>query len=152
MIKKLLDEAIGELDELINLTMQDIANIKEAKHSSVDESVKKKNALVRAFEDTKRALDKELLRVSKESGTTTLASVLDDEVKSKLVLMRSKLEILHKVNKEYARHVVVVKEFFDSLSKKSLVLRLMNTDKTAAAQIIIFTNQGFNKWLISLCH
>ena len=37
MIKKLLDEAIGELDELINLTMQDIANIKEAKHSSVDE-------------------------------------------------------------------------------------------------------------------
>jgi len=118
MIKKLLDEAIGELDELINLTMQDIANIKEAKHSSVDESVKKKNALVRAFEDTKRALDKELLRVSKESGTTTLANVLDDEVKSKLVLMRSKLEILHKVNKEYARHVVVVKEFFDSLSKK----------------------------------
>ena len=118
MIKKLLDEAIGELDELINLTMQDIANIKEAKHSSVDESVKKKNALVRAFEDTKRALDKELLRVSKESGTTTLASVLDDEVKSKLVLMRSKLEILHKVNKEYARHVVVVKEFFASLSKK----------------------------------
>ena len=118
MIKKLLDEAIGELDELINLTMQDIANIKEAKHSSVDESVKKKNALVRAFEDTKRALDKELLRVSKESGTTTLANVLDDEVKSKLVLMRSKLEILHKVNKEYARHVVVVKEFFDSISKK----------------------------------
>ena len=118
MIKKLLDEAIGELDELINLTMQDIANIKEAKHSSVDESVKKKNALVRACEDTKRALDKELLRVSKESGTTTLANVLDDEVKSKLVLMRSKLEILHKVNKEYARHVVVVKEFFDSLSKK----------------------------------
>ena len=118
MIKKLLDEAIGELDELINLTMQDIANIKEAKHSSVDESVKKKNALVRAFEDTKRALDKELLRVSKESGTTTLANVLDDEVKSKLVLMRSKLEILHKVNKEYVRHVVVVKEFFDSLSKK----------------------------------
>ena len=118
MIKKLLDEAIGELDELINLTMQDLANIKEAKHSSVDESVKKKNALVRAFEDTKRALDKELLRVSKESGTTTLANVLDDEVKSKLVLMRSKLEILHKVNKEYARHVVVVKEFFDSLSKK----------------------------------
>ncbi|MEH1010483.1 flagellar biosynthesis protein FlgN [Campylobacter concisus] len=117
MIKKLLDEAIGELDELINLTMQDIANIKEAKHSSVDESVKKKNALVRAFEDTKRALDKELLRVSKESGTTTLASVLDDEVKSKLVLMRSKLEILHKVNKEYARHVVVVKEFLTHLAK-----------------------------------
>jgi len=118
MIKKLLDEAIGELDELINLTIQDIANIKEAKHSSVDESVKKKNALVRAFEDTKRALDKELLKVSKESGMTTLASVLDDEVKSKLVLMRSKLENLHKVNKEYARHVVAVKEFFDSLNEK----------------------------------
>lgn len=140
MIKKLLDEAIGELDELINLTMQDIANIKEAKHSSVDESVKKKNALVRAFEDTKRALDKELLRVSKESGTTTLANVLDDEVKSKLVLMRSKLEILHKVNKEYARHVVVVKEFFDSLSKK-----VFGTQTNEYGQDGIGTDNNFYK-------
>ena len=58
------------------------------------------------------------LKIRKESGTTTLATVLDDEVKSKLVLMRSKLENLHKVNKEYARHVVAVKEFFDSLNEK----------------------------------
>ena len=136
MIKKLLDEAIGELDELITLTIQDIANIKEAKHSSVDESVKKKNALVRAFEDTKRVLDKELLKVSKESGTTTLASVLDDEVKSKLVLMRSKLENLHKVNKEYARHVVLpilLKNFLTHLMKKFLELKQVNTAKMEIA-------------------
>lgn len=118
MLKKYLDDAIKELDDLINLTIQDIANIKKAKHSTVDESVRKKNALVREFEATKKALDNELVRVSKENGTATLAGVLDEEIKERLVLMRSKLEELHEKNKEYAKHVVVVKEFFDSLSKR----------------------------------
>ncbi|MBE3022686.1 flagellar export chaperone FlgN [Campylobacter sp. RM13119] len=118
MLKRYLDEAIASLEELIKATVQDIENIKEAKHSTVDESVKKKLSLVREFETTKKALDKELVKVSKENNTTALANVLDDEVKSKLVLMRSKLEELHVKNKEYARHVVVVKEFFDSLNKQ----------------------------------
>ncbi|MBR8462750.1 flagellar export chaperone FlgN [Campylobacter sp. faydin G-24] len=118
MLKRYLDKAICEIDALIEITTQDIENIKQAKHSAVDESVKKKNALVKEFEATKKALDAELVRVSKENNTTTFTDVLDDEIKDKLVLMRSKLETLYAKNKEYAKHVVAVKGFFDSLSKK----------------------------------
>lgn len=115
MLKKYLEEAIAVLDELIATTSEDIKNIKEAKHSAVEESVKKKNDLVKKFEATKSMLDKELMKVSKEHSSTDLASILDDEVKSNLVKMRGKLEELHEKNKEYAKYVVVVKEFFDSL-------------------------------------
>ena len=117
MLKRYLDEAMGVLDELIAQTTEDIENIKLADHSKVDDSVRRKNELVKKFESIKLLLDKELLRVSKENGGANLSSILDDEVKSSLALMRSKLEELYSKNKEYAKYVVGVKEFFDSLLK-----------------------------------
>ena len=117
MLKRYLDEAVGVLDELIAQTTEDIENIKLAHHSKVDDSVRRKNELVKKFESVKSLLDKELLRVSKENGGANLSSILDDEVKSSLALMRSKLEELYSKNKEYAKYVVGVKEFFDSLLK-----------------------------------
>ena len=117
MLKRYLDEAVGVLDELIAQTTEDIEKIKLADHSKVDDSVRRKNELVKKFESVKSLLDKELLRVSKENGGANLSSILDDEVKSSLALMRSKLEELYSKNKEYAKYVVGVKEFFDSLLK-----------------------------------
>ena len=117
MLKRYLDEAMGVLDELIAQTTEDIEKIKLADHSKVDDSVRRKNELVKKFESIKSLLDKELLRVSKENGGANLSSILDDEVKTSLALMRSKLEELYSKNKEYAKYVVGVKEFFDSLLK-----------------------------------
>ena len=117
MLKRYLDEAMGVLDELIAQTTEDIEKIKLADHTKVDDSVRRKNELVKKFESIKSLLDKELLRVSKENGGANLSSILDDEVKSSLALMRSKLEELYSKNKEYAKYVVGVKEFFDSLLK-----------------------------------
>ena len=117
MLKRYLDEAMGVLDELIAQTTEDIENIKLADHSKVDDSVRRKNELVKKFESVKSLLDKELLRVSRENGGVNLSSILDDEVKSSLALMRLKLEELYSKNKEYAKYVVGVKEFFDSLLK-----------------------------------
>jgi len=117
MLKRYLDEAMGVLDELIAQTTEDIEKIKLADHTKVDDSVRRKNELVKKFESVKSLLDKELLRVSRENGGVNLSSILDDEVKTSLALMRSKLEELYSKNKEYAKYVVGVKEFFDSLLK-----------------------------------
>ena len=117
MLKRYLDEAMGVLDELIAQTTEDIEKIKLADHTKVDDSVRRKNELVKKFESVKSLLDKELLRVSRENGGVNLSSILDDEVKTSLTLMRSKLEELYSKNKEYAKYVVGVKEFFDSLLK-----------------------------------
>ena len=129
MLKRYLDEAMGVLDELIAQTTEDIEKIKLADHSKVDDSVRRKNELVKKFESVKSLLDKELLRVSKENGGVNLSSILDDEVKSSLALMRSKLEELYSKNKEYAKYVVGVKEFFDSLLKNMFKSESGNYDK-----------------------
>ena len=129
MLKRYLDEAMGVLDELIAQTTEDIEKIKLADHSKVDDSVRRKNELVKKFESVKSLLDKELLRVSKENGGANLSSILDDEVKSSLALVRSKLEELYSKNKEYAKYVVGVKEFFDSLLKNMFKSESGNYDK-----------------------
>ena len=129
MLKRYLDEAMGVLDELIAQTTEDIEKIKLADHSKVDDSVRRKNELVKKFESIKSLLDKELLRVSRENGGANLSSILDDEVKSSLTLMRSKLEELYSKNKEYAKYVVGVKEFFDSLLKNMFKSESGNYDK-----------------------
>lgn len=129
MLKRYLDEAMGVLDELIAQTTEDIEKIKLADHSRVDDSVRRKNELVKKFESIKSLLDKELLRVSRENGGANLSSILDDEVKSSLALMRSKLEELYSKNKEYAKYVVGVKEFFDSLLKNMFKSESGNYDK-----------------------
>ena len=120
MVKHYLDEAISELGELIAITKQDIENIQKADHSHVDDHSKKKTELVRKFEKTKSQLDNELVKLAQANAGTDLASILSDEIKDRLAQLRDSLETLQKVNKEYAKSVVVVKEFYDSLLKTML--------------------------------
>lgn len=117
MLKQLLDKANKTLGELIAQTRKDIQNIKSANHSAVNESVIIKNKLIREFEATKKDIDKALVALAKDNEGS-LSQSLDANSKESLANMRSQLEELHKINKEYARHVVSVKEFFDTMLKQ----------------------------------
>ena len=114
MIKKYLDESNLLLDKLIELTKEDIENIKLAKHDTVAQSVENKNNLIKEFQLVKKKLDDALIELS-EGGSKDLAALLDDEDKEKLGEFKKRLKELHKFNKEYAKLVVVVKGFFDGL-------------------------------------
>lgn len=115
MLKELLKSASQTLDALISQTYEDIENIKKANHIAVNESVAKKTRLIKEFENTKKSIDAELVALASSGGASSLGERLDDESRESLAHMRTQLEMLHKVNKEYARHVVAVKEFFDTL-------------------------------------
>lgn len=118
MLKQLLNRANDTLDALIAQTQEDISNIKVANHAAVNDSVARKNSLIREFETTKKSIDSELIVLAKDGGSAGLGERLDDDTKTALSLMRTKLESLHAVNKEYAKHVVAVKEFFDSMLRQ----------------------------------
>lgn len=114
MIEHYLDESIEILDKLITLTQEDIANIKAAKHASVEQSVQQKNELIQAFENTKKQLDNNLFKLS-DNGNKNLAEVLTDKDKEKLGEFKQRLKDLQIKNKEYAKLVLVVKNYFDGL-------------------------------------
>lgn len=143
MIDKHLNDAISILRQIIDLTNTDIANIKVAKHNDVGSHSELKTKLLANFEKTKKDLDNELLKLAQANPGTNLSSLLSQESKDNLATLRNTLIELKKVNFEYAKNVVVIKEFFDSLVGKMLGKSTNNsyTAKTAVSQ----NNQDFFK-------
>ena len=143
MIDKHLNDAISILRQIIDLTNTDIANIKVAKHNDVGPHSELKTKLLAKFEKTKKDLDNELLKLAKANPGTNLSSLLSQESKDNIAALRSTLIELKKVNFEYAKNVVVIKEFFDSLVGKMLGKSTNSsyTAKTALSQ----NNQDFFK-------
>lgn len=117
MVKKYLDEANNLLEKLISITQEDIENIKVAKHDGVAVSVDKKTKIINEFQLVKKQLDDELIKLN-NSNAKGLSEALDDLDKEKLELLKKNLENLHKINKEYAKFVLIVKDFYDGLLDK----------------------------------
>lgn len=117
MLKKHLDEVNSILERLIDLTQEDIENIKIAKHESVTPSVEEKNKLIAEFTTAKKQLDAALITLN-NSSTKGLSELLDEEDKQKLDLLKKNLQTLHTKNKEYAKFVLIVKDFLDGLVNK----------------------------------
>lgn len=135
MIKKYLNDSVECLAKIIALTKEDIENIKLAKHDEVGPHSELKTKLLAAFETNKKALDAELVKLAQQHAGEDISALLDDEIKEKLSELRTVLLELKDVNREYAKSVVVVKEFFDSLVGVMLGKPAQNsyTDKALSA-------------------
>lgn len=117
MLKQRLDEVNAILTKLIELTQEDIENIKIAKHETVASSVEEKNKLITEFSAAKKRLDSALVELN-NSSTKGLSELLDEEDKQKLDILKKNLQTLHTTNKEYAKFVLIVKDFLDGLVNK----------------------------------
>ncbi len=115
MLSHYLKTSIEDIENLIELTNKDITDIKEAKHEDVFKRTKIKNDLVKSFENKKSMLDNELIKLVKSSDNKPLEEILDSSQQDMLEEMKNKLFILKQKNKEYARFVVTVSEFYNSL-------------------------------------
>jgi transcriptional regulator NrdR family protein len=115
MLLHYLKSSIADIDNLIELTKKDIINIKEAKHEDVFSRTKIKNDLIKAFGNKKSLLDNELIKLVNENDNKQLEDILDDSQKDMLNSMKEKLSELKIENKEYARFVVTISEFYNSL-------------------------------------
>ena len=115
MLTHYLHNAIKDIENLIELTQKDIADIKVAKHSEVFERAKIKNDLIQSFETKKSLLDNELMKILKESGQTSLENLLSVEQKELLAQMKIKLSELKTYNKQYAKYVVTISQFYNVL-------------------------------------
>ena len=115
MLSHYLKTSIEDIENLIELTSKDILDIKEAKHEAVFKRTKIKNDLVKSFENKKSMLDNELIKLVKSSDNKPLEEILDSSQRDMLEEMKNKLLTLKLKNKEYARFVVTVSEFYNSL-------------------------------------
>ncbi|MDD4506517.1 MAG: hypothetical protein PHE60_09140 [Sulfurospirillaceae bacterium] len=110
-----LNNAIKDIDNLIDLTKKDIEDIKVAQHGNVFERAKIKNDLIQSFENKKSLLDNELMKIIKENHGKSLEELITVEQKELLSSMKLKLSELKICNKEYAKYVVTISQFYNSL-------------------------------------
>ncbi len=115
MLSHYLKTSVEDIDNLIELTNKDIVDIKEAKHEKIFQRAKIKRDLIKSFENKKSMLDNELLKLVKASNNIPLEEILNDSQQEMLEKMKEKLLSLKQKNKEYARFIVVVSEFYNSL-------------------------------------
>lgn len=115
MLINFLNSVIEDLEELTNITKKDIEDIKIANHDNVFQRAQRKNQLIISFEHKKAQLDSELIKLANANNGTDIADIISDEDKQGLKLMKESLNLLHQKNKEYARFVVSIGEFYNSL-------------------------------------
>ena len=115
MLTHYLQNAIKDIDSLIEQTEKDIVDIKIANHSEVFKRTKIKEDLIQSFENKKSLLDNELMKMLKEGGEISLEELLSVEQKELLAHMKVKLSELKVCNKQYAKYVVTVSQFYNVL-------------------------------------
>ena len=118
MLLHYLHNAVKDIENLIDLTKKDIEDIKLAKHNEIFGRIQIKNDLIQSFETKKSLLDNELVKILKESNETSLESLLSIEQKELLSIMKAKLSELKIANKEYAKFVVTISQFYNNLLDK----------------------------------
>jgi hypothetical protein len=130
MLLHYLTSSISDIENLIELTKKDIEDIKEANHELVFERTKIKSDLIKSFENKKSLLDNELIKLVEENKDLKLEDILDTNEKNLFNDMKTRLAELKEVNKRYAKFVVIISEFYNTLLDKIFPCEMDGYHKT----------------------
>ncbi|WP_201353120.1 hypothetical protein [Hydrogenimonas urashimensis] len=120
MLNHYLDKAAEDLQSLIDLTQMDIEDIKAARHDAMFERIKTKEHTLVTFENRKALIDNEISNLVKAHPDSEMEDLLDATIRQKLSVLREKLEELQALNRYYARFVITVGEFYNTLYEEML--------------------------------
>jgi D-mannonate dehydratase len=132
MLSNHLEGAIRELQGIIDITKEDIEDIKQAKHDTQFTRLEFKNEKIKSFENKKAMIDYEISKLMSENPQSSMSELLNSEQHDLLDKMRALLKELHSVNKQYAKMVLTVSSFFTSLLEKVLPTEMNGYNKVAS--------------------
>lgn len=138
MITKQLKSAIEDIDALIALTKSDIEDIKEAHHDKLSNRLEDKERLISSFEHKKTLLNCELLKLTQSHQGKSIDQILSDDEADTLTLFKEKLASLKSVNKDYAKFVATISEFYNSLIDKMFTLEGNGYEKNRLRPATLF--------------
>ncbi len=115
MLNHYLQKAVEDLEVLIELTSLDIEDIKLARHDEIFGRIETKESTLRRFENTKMLIENEISALLKSHPDSDLSELLDETDREGLQFLRENLEKLQMLNRYYARFVIAVGEFYNSM-------------------------------------
>lgn len=129
MLSHYLEKALNDLDQLTNLTQTDIDDIKLAKHEQIFDRSKIKEELISAFQNKKALIDNEISKMMQAHPDLELENLLSTEDQAQLSDLKNKLFTLKTLNKRYAKLVLTVSEFYNSLLERMVPTEMNGYEK-----------------------
>ena len=136
MLVQSLRLAIESLQSLIDITRIDIEDIKVAAHDKLFSRVRSKDELIKQFESYKRMIDTQISNMASKDPEADLVAILSDDERELLNQMRDKLNELKDANKHYAKIVVAVSSFYNSMLE-SFVPKTMQEHGGSYAAVLL---------------
>lgn len=118
MLSHHLQSASQNLKDLIEITKKDIADIKEASHSAQFDRREIKEEKLQSFENNKAMIDYEIAKLMSQNPQKDLVQLLSQEESIELKNMKESLAELRDVNNHYAKMVLSVSTFYNSLLER----------------------------------
>ncbi len=116
MIQTYINNAILDIKKLLEITSLDIEDAKNANHDNISDRINQKNHLTVSFETNKSLLNDELVKLP------DLNNSLTNKDKKLLEELKTVLKELKEKNREYAKYVIKLNEFYTSLFDEMFAL------------------------------
>ncbi len=134
MLSYQLQSAIKDLETLISLSLEDIDDIKEAKHNPQFERLALKEEKIKSFEQKKAMIDREISKLMTQFPAKPLSELLDSEQHQQLDSLKEHLAQLREVNQKYAKMVLSVGSFYNSLLERLVPTQMQGYQKVARSE------------------
>jgi uncharacterized protein YecA (UPF0149 family) len=110
-----IEGATQDLKDLIKMTEDDIKDIKAAKRVEQFERIALKDEKIKGFEAKKSMIDHEISKLIKLSPDIPMQDLLNAAQQDALDSLKSTLQQLRDINQRYAKMVLAVGSFYNSL-------------------------------------
>ncbi len=131
MLSHYLENALKDLDDLIAIYEKDIEDIKEAKHDAQFDRIPLKEEKIKSFEQKKAMIDHEISKLMTTYPDKDLPQLLDQEQHQQLEQLKQKLNDLRDVNQYYAKLVLGVSAFYNSLLERVVPTEMQGYNRVA---------------------
>jgi len=132
MLSRYLQNALKDLEDIIAFSEMDIEDIKVANHDAQFCRVPLKEEKIKSFEQKKAMIDHEISKLMTAEPHKPLPELLNEEQHRQLDALKQKLARLREVNRHYARLVVGVSAFYNSLLEKVVPTEMQGYNKVAS--------------------
>ena len=113
MLIQKLNQIISVLDQLIQITKEDIQNIKVAKHEEVFKNIKPKEKLSKEFYELKNEIDSILVNRNRP-----IENIFSPDEERLFDAFREKLNTFYNEHKHFSRLAIAVANFYNALNSQ----------------------------------
>ncbi len=132
MLSYHLESAVNDLEQLVKMSEQDIEDIKLANHKDQFERRKIKEDMIHSFENKKAMIDNEISKLMTQNPDVSLDKLLNEQENSCLQKLKVSLASLRDVNKKYAKMVLAVSSFYNTLLERLVPTEMQGYQKTTS--------------------